>query len=201
MKISCFYNNYRHTASTFPDIKHPLFYMKPDTSLLSNNRPFFIPEFAEEIHAQVELVIRIDKLGKYIDETFAPTYFHEIALGVNIFDKKLQEKCMCQGLPWDVSSVFENSLAISPFYPLDKVENINSLDLKLIKNNTEISYGNTSDMLFSIEELIAYLSKYFTIKTGDLLFTGCPFTSVPLAINDVLEVWMANEKCMKFRIK
>lgn len=201
MKIICFYNNYPHITSTFPTIKHPLFYLKPDTSILTNNRPFFIPEFTEYIHAQAELVIRIDKLGKYIDESFAPTYFHEIAVGVNLFDKKLQETCIHKGLPWDSSTVFENSAALSPFYPLTSFEDITKLEIKLNKNNTEIAYGNTNAMCFSINTLIAYISTYFTLKTGDILFTGCPFPSIPLAIHDVLEVEIANERRMKFRIK
>lgn len=201
MKICCFYNNYSPASAIFSEIKHPLFYLKPDTSILTNNRPFFIPEFSEEIHCQLELVIRIDKLGKYVEEKYAHTYFHEFAIGVNIFDKKNQEHCIKQGLPWDCCTVFENSAVISPFYPVENIDYLTSLHLKLIKNNTEIISGDTSSMIFSIEELISYISKYFTIKTGDLIFTGCPFSSVPIAINDVLEIFIGENRCMKFRIK
>ncbi len=201
MKIICFYNNYPPVSNTFPEIKHPLFYLKPDTSILTNNRPFFIPEFTEEIHCQLELVIRMDKLGKYIDKKFAFSYFHEIALGVNIFDKKTQDTCIQKGVPWECSTVFENSAAISPFYPIETIKDINSLSVKLMKNNTELCNGNTASMIYSIDNLIAHISKYFTIKTGDLIFTGSPFPSIPLAINDVLEVFLENKKCLKLRIK
>lgn len=201
MKIICIYNNYPITNKDFPAVKYPLFYLKPDTSILTNNRPFFIPEFSKDIHCQLEWVVRIGKLGKYVDERFASTYFQEWAVGVNIFDKSMQTKCIQQGLPWEQSAVFENSAAISPFFSLETVTDFRSLELKLIKNNQEVFTANTSAMIYSIEQLISHVSKYFTLKIGDLLFTGSPFPPLPLAINDVLEVYVNDNPCMNFRIK
>ena len=201
MKIICFHNNYPHLNQIFSKEEVPIFYLKPDTSILTNNRPFFIPECTEDIHCQVELVIRINKLGKYIQEKYANTYYHQIALGVNIFDNSIRNQCIQKGFPWESSTIFENSAALSNFFPLDSIDNFKMTDIKLIKNEQEIFTGNISNMIFSVEKLIAYISQYFTLKTGDLLFTGSPIPSVPIHINDVLEVYTSNEKRLRFRIK
>lgn len=201
MKIICFYNTYPHQKQIFPHEEQPLFYLKPDTSILTNNRPFFVPEFTHNLHCQVELVLRIDKLGKYIQENYAHTYCHEIALGVNIFDKSIQAQCMEKGLPWEKSCVFENSTALSPFLPIENINQLKDLQFTLAKNNLEKHMGSTSTMLFSIKKLITYISTYFTLKTGDLIFTGSPIPSVPININDVIDVFMGDEKHMRFRIK
>lgn len=201
MKIICFYNTYPHQKQIFPHEEQPLFYLKPDTSILTNNRPFFVPEFTNNLHCQVELVLRIDKLGKYIQDHFVHTYCHEIALGVNIFDKSLQAQCMERGLPWEKSCVFENSSALSPFLPIENINQLKDLQLSLVKNNLEKYTGSTSTMLFNIKELITYISTYFTLKTGDLIFTGSPIPPFPININDVIEAFIGEEKHMRFRIK
>ncbi len=201
MKIICFYNNYPHIASPFYDVKEPLFYMKPETSVLTNNRPFYIPEFVEQLYCQVELLIRIDKLGKYIQEDFAATYFKKIATGVNFFDKKKLDKAIQKGMPWENSLVFENSAAISSFYDKDKLKSLNNINLKLVKNNTEIFWGNTSAQTYTAEQLISYISQYFTMKIGDMLFLASPISPIPVTINDIVEVYLEGEKTMKFKIK
>ncbi len=201
MKIICFYNNYPQLSTSFSEVDVPLFYMKPDTSILTNNRPFYIPEFVEQLYCQVELVLKINKLGKYIQENFAPTYFQEIATGVNFFDKEKLNKAIEKGLPWESSCVFENSAAISPFYDKENFGPLDTIRLKLVKNNTEIFQGDTSACIYSSEQLISFISQYFTMKTGDILFLGSPIIPISLAINDLIEVYLGEEKTMKFRIK
>ena len=192
MKIICFYNNYPQLSTSFSEVDVPLFYMKPDTSILTNNRPFYIPEFVEQLYCQVELVLKINKLGKYIQENFAPTYFQEIATGVNFFDKKKLNKAIEKGLR-ESSCVFENSAAISPFM-IKKTLVLDTIRLKLVKNNTEIFQGDTSACIYSSEQLISFISQYFTMKTGDILFLGSPIIPISLAINDLIEVYLGEEK-------
>ncbi|MDD2621624.1 MAG: fumarylacetoacetate hydrolase family protein [Bacteroidales bacterium] len=201
MKIICFYNNFPHQKQVFPLENKPLFYLKPDTSILTHNRPFFIPEFTDNLHCQVELVIRIDKLGKYIQTNYVSTYFHEIALGINIFDKSLQTQCIQNGLAWEKSTAFENSAAMSLFFPLDNIHSLEEITLGISKNQQENIHANLQSMVFPLETLISYVSSYFTLKTGDLLFLGSPLPSIPIQINDLIEAYLNHEKRMRFRIK
>ncbi len=187
MKIICIGRNYRdHALELQNDVPtEPVIFLKPDSALLLNNKPFFIPEFSSDVHHEVELVVRINKLGRHIEAKYAHTYYDEIALGIDFTARDLQNNLKKKGLPWELAKAFDQSALLSPFVPLGN-RNIQDLHFTLEKNGQTVQSGHTADMLFSVNDIIAFVSKYFTLKIGDLIYTGTPAGVGPVAIGDRL---------------
>jgi len=180
----------------------PVIFSKPDTAILRNNAPFFYPSFSKDIHHEVELVLRICKDGKNIEEKFATRYFDAIGVGIDFTARDLQQKAKDKGLPWDIAKGFNGSAPISDtFLPLDKFKDLKNITFKLEIDGVQKQLGNTSLMLFSFEYIIAYLSKFFTLKTGDLIFTGTPKGVGPVAVGNKLSAYIENEKLLEFNVK
>ncbi|MFP4025263.1 MAG: fumarylacetoacetate hydrolase family protein [Thiohalospira sp.] len=203
MKIIAIGRNYVDHAKELknPVPKEPIFFMMPETALLRNNQPFFYPDFSSDIHYEVELVVKINRLGKNIAPEFAYRYYNEIGIGIDFTARDLQKKCKEKGLPWEMAKSFDSAAPISNFLPLEKFGDINNINFRLELNGNIVQKGNTKDMIFDVGQLIAYVSKYTTIKIGDLLFTGTPAGVGPVKIGDKLTAFIENEKMLDFIIK
>ena len=203
MKIICIGKNYKSHINEMGSKmqQEPLFFFKPDTAILQRNRPFFIPEFANQFDYEIELVYKISKVGKNINEKFANTYYSEIGLGVDFTARDLQQQCIKNGNPWEICKSFDNSAAISKFIPLENIINKENINFKLYKNNQIVQEGNSKDMVFSIDKIISYISQFITLKLGDIIFTGTPSGIGKISINDRLEGWIEEKKMFEFDIK
>lgn len=203
MKIIAVGRNYaEHAKELNNDIPgSPVIFMKPDTAVLKDNKPFYLPDFSEEIHHEIELVLKISKEGKHISEKFAANYFEEIGLGIDFTARDIQQKHKEKGLPWELAKAFDNSAPISRFINKTTFENLYNLDFHLDINGKTIQSGNTKDLLFSFEKLIVFISRYITLKKGDLIFTGTPAGVGKIAIGDKLTGYLENEKLLDFEIK
>ena len=179
----------------------PVVFMKPDSALLKNNKPFFIPDFTQELHYETELIIKFNRLGKNIDSKFSQRYFAEIGLGVDFTARDLQRKLKAEGKPWEISKAFDNSAVIGDFLPICEINDIQNIQFKLDLNGKTVQQGNSADMIFPINELISYLSRFFTIKIGDILFTGTPAGVGKVSIGDRLEGYIFDKKMFDFYIK
>jgi len=179
----------------------PVVFMKPDTALLKNNKPFYLPDFSEELHYETELIIKINKIGKNIDAKFAHRYFSEIGLGVDFTARDLQRKLKNEGKPWEISKAFDNSAVIGNFLPAEQFSDIQDIHFHLDLNSKRVQTGHSADMIFPVNELIAYVSRYFTLKIGDILFTGTPVGVGKVAIADRLEGYINNIKMFDFKVK
>ena len=175
--------------------------MKPDTALVTGNRPFFYPDFSSMIHHELEVVIRIDRLGRSIEEKYAGRYFSEIALGVDFTARDLQNEMKQKGLPWEISKGFDYSAPVSDFFPVSNYGDIHNLSFRLDLNGETVQHGSTALMIFSFEKIIAYVSRFMTLKTGDLIFTGTPAGVGPVKVKDRLEAFLEGEKLMDFLVK
>jgi 2-keto-4-pentenoate hydratase/2-oxohepta-3-ene-1,7-dioic acid hydratase in catechol pathway len=207
MKIICIGRNYaehiRELNNEIPD--EPVIFIKPDSALLRNNAPFFIPEFSNDVHYEVELVIKINKLGKHIPIQFARDYYSEIALGIDFTARDLQSKLKEKGLPWEKAKGFDHSAVISKFIPVEQFgisqnDSIKSLNFSLQKNNVVVQQGNTDFMINNIEEIISHVSQYFTLKIGDYIFTGTPAGVGPVAPGDHLTGFIESTEMFSFQI-
>ncbi|WP_298517679.1 fumarylacetoacetate hydrolase family protein [uncultured Kordia sp.] len=176
MKIICIGRNYTEHIAELENEKpaDPVIFMKSDTSILLKKQPFFIPDFSKEIHHEVEVLVKINKLGKYIDQKFAHKYYNEISVGIDFTARDLQSQLKAKGLPWEKAKAFDGSAVVGQWISKDQFKDINDLNFKLEKNNEVVQQGNTKQMLWKIDELIAYVSQYFTLKIGDIIFTGTP---------------------------
>jgi 2-keto-4-pentenoate hydratase/2-oxohepta-3-ene-1,7-dioic acid hydratase in catechol pathway len=203
MKIICIGLNYRkHAAemgSAIPD--EPVVFLKPDSSILKNNKPFFLPDFSENIQYEAEVVIKISKLGKGITAKYASRYYDEVTLGIDITARDLQSRLKASGKPWEISKGFDGSAPLGSFIPVSGISDMGNLDFNLAINDKEVQKGNTSDMIFSFSQIIEYVSKFFTLKTGDLIFTGTPSGVGPLKKNDHLVAWLGDKPLLDFMIK
>jgi acylpyruvate hydrolase len=179
----------------------PVFFMKPDTSLVTSNRPFIYPDFSAEIHHEIEVVIRISRSGKSIGEDQASRYFWEVGLGVDFTARDLQAVMKKKGLPWEIAKGFDYSAPVSEFYPCSGFGDIHRISFRLDRNGSTVQEGNTSLMIFSFEKIISYVSRFITLKKGDLIFTGTPAGVGPVARNDRLEAYLEGEKLMDFLVK
>lgn len=179
----------------------PVVFMKPDTAVLRNNKPFFLPDFSSEIHYETELIIKINRIGKNISPKFAHRYYDEIGLGVDFTARDLQRKLKAEGRPWEVSKAFDGSAVVGNFLPKERFEDIQNVDFHLDINGFPVQTGNSKDMIFRIDDLIAYISKFFTLKIGDIIFTGTPVGVGPVKINDQLQGYISNEKMFDFKVK
>jgi 2-keto-4-pentenoate hydratase/2-oxohepta-3-ene-1,7-dioic acid hydratase in catechol pathway len=203
MKIICIGLNYRkHAQEMGWDLpKEPVVFMKPDSALLKNNKPFFLPGFSENIHYEVEVVVRISKLGKSISSKFAHRYFDEVTLGIDITARDLQSRQSAAGYPWEISKCFDGAAPIGNFVPVNTIRDMEDLDFRLEINDKVVQKSNTSDMIFNINEIIEYVSRFFTLKTGDLIFTGTPSGVGQLNKNDNLVAYLGDNPLLDFRIK
>jgi len=203
MKIICIGLNYRKHAFEMgrPLPSEPVVFMKPDSSLLKNNKPFFLPGFSSMIQYETEVVIRICKLGKGISAKYASRYYDELTLGIDITARDIQNRASAAGLPWELSKGFDGAAPLGRFVPVTSVKDVNNLDFRLEINKKVVQEGNTSDMIFNINEIVAYVSQFFTLKTGDLIFTGTPSGVGPLNRNDNLVAYLGNEPLLDFMIK
>lgn len=179
----------------------PVIFMKPDTALLKNGNPFFFPDFSDEIHYETELVVKINRLGKNIAARFAHRYYDEITVGIDFTARDLQRRQKELGLPWEIAKSFDNSAATGDFISKTEVSNVQNLDLRLDINEKTVQEGNTSDMIYPVDEIIEYISRFFTLKIGDLIFTGTPAGVGPITINDHLKGYLNGRKLLDFRIK
>jgi acylpyruvate hydrolase len=203
MKIICIGRNYvahaQELNNEVPD--RPVFFMKPDSALVTGNKPFFYPDFSSDVHHELEVVIKIDRLGRSIDKKFASRYFSEIGLGVDFTARDLQAEQKKEGLPWEIAKGFDYSAPVSRFFPVSKFRDIHDLSFRLDVNGKTVQEGTTSLMIFSFEKIIAYVSRFITLKTGDLIFTGTPAGVGPVTVNDRLEAYLEGEKVMDFPVK
>jgi acylpyruvate hydrolase len=202
MKIICIGRNYANHAkemgSAIPT--EPVFFMKPDTALLKEG-DFYIPDFSNDVHHEIEVVVRINKVGKNIDEKFVHKYYDEISLGIDFTARDIQEKCKEKGLPWEKAKAFDNSAPIANTWLNVNDIKLDTLNFKLLKNGKEVQVGNTKDMIFSIDKLIAYVSKFVTLKVGDLIFTGTPEGVGKVNVGDHLEGFIEAEKILDLKVK
>jgi 2-keto-4-pentenoate hydratase/2-oxohepta-3-ene-1,7-dioic acid hydratase in catechol pathway len=203
MKIICIGLNYRKHAMEMgrPLPQEPVVFLKPDSSILKNNKPFFLPGFSAMIQYEAEIVVRISKLGKGIEAKYAPRYYDELTLGIDITARDIQNRNSAAGLPWELSKCFDGAAPLGRFVPVSSVRDINNLDFRLEINDKIVQQGNTSDMIFSINEIVSYVSQFFTLKTGDLIFTGTPSGVGPLKKNDNLVAYLGDEPLLDFMIK
>ena len=203
MKILCIGRNYEEHAKELknPLPPEPVVFAKPDSALLRNNAPFYLPQFAKEFHHEVELVVKINRLGKDIEEKFAHRYYDEIGLGVDFTARDLQNELRAKGLPWEKCKAFDGSAVISESCSKDKFPDINKLNFSLTVNGELRQSGNSADMIFNIDSIIAHLSQYFTLKIGDLIFTGTPAGVGPVAIGDRLKGYIEKELYFDFAVK
>jgi 2-keto-4-pentenoate hydratase/2-oxohepta-3-ene-1,7-dioic acid hydratase in catechol pathway len=203
MKIICAGLNYKqHTIEmNWPFPAEPVLFLKPDSAIVRNNKPFFLPDFSKDIHYEVEVVIKISKLGKGISAKYASRYFDEVTVGIDITARDIQAKMKKAGLPWELSKGFDGAAPLGKFVPVKSITDVNNLDFRLEINGVTVQKSNTSDMIFSIADLIEYSSRFFTLKTGDLIFTGTPSGVGSLKKNDHLIAFLDNKPLLDFYIK
>ena len=202
MKIICIGRNYAKHIEELANEKptEPVVFLKPDSAILPKKMPFFIPSFSNEIHYEVEVLVKINRVGKHIDTKFSHKYYDEIGLGIDFTDRALQSKLKAKGLPWEKAKGFDGSAVIGAFYPKDEF-NLNNLSFQLLKNGEIVQDGNTNAMLWKIDELIAYVSQFFTLKKGDIIFTGTPEGVGSVEENDVLIGRLEGKEIFQIKIK
>lgn len=203
MKIICIGRNYVEHAKELknPLPEQPVFFLKPDTSLVIRNRPFFYPDFSKDIHYEAELVIKIDKNGKHIQEKFAHTYYSQIGLGIDFTARDIQQKCKEKGLPWEIAKGFDNSAPISKLMGIKELNDQKNIGFRLELNEETVQQGSSLDMIFSFDTIISYLSQFITLKMGDLIYTGTPAGVGPVKIGDHLVGYLEDKKMLDFRVK
>ena len=179
----------------------PVIFMKPDSAILRNNAPFYHPEYSNNIHFEVELLLKINRVGKFVEKRFAHKYFDEVGIGIDFTARDLQQKCKEKGLPWEIAKGFNGSAPISPFVPKSKYKDLGNLNFSLQKNGELQQQGNTSLMLFDFGDIIAYVSQFFTLKKGDIIFTGTPAGVGSIAVGDQLTAYIEEEKMLEVEIK
>ena len=202
MKIICVGKNYLKHIDELNSSKEdePVIFLKPDTSIIQKNQPFFIPEFSNEIHYEVEIILKFNRLGKHIESKFSNKYFNQISLGVDFTARDFQNKFKERGLPWDISKGFDNSALIGDWKSI-KTYDLDNINFRLEKNGKIVQQSNSKNMIWKIDELITYASNYFTIKIGDIMFTGTPEGVGVVSEDDVLEGFLGNEKVFNVKIK
>lgn len=203
MKIICIGRNYaehiKELESEQPE--EPVVFLKPDSAILFSRNPFVIPGFSEDVHYEVEVLVKINKIGKYIDEKFAHKYYDQIGLGIDFTARDLQKKLKEKGLPWEKAKSFDGSAVVGEFFDKGEFQDINSLNFRLEKNEEVVQKGNTSHMIWNIDALIAYVSQYFTLKTGDIIFTGTPAGVGRVRTDDVLKGFLEDKEVFSVTVK
>jgi acylpyruvate hydrolase len=202
MKIFCIGRNYSEHAKELGNAvpENPVVFSKPDTALLKNGEPFYHPDFSNDIHHEIELVIRINKMGKKIQPKFARNYFNEIGLGIDFTARDIQQQLKEKGLPWELAKAFDGSAPLGDFINIESVD-LKSIQFSLSKNGSIVQQGNTAHMIFSFEEIVSFISQYFTLKVGDLIFTGTPAGVSKVSIGDILEGFIEQQKMLVCEVK
>ncbi|GGW71036.1 2-keto-4-pentenoate hydratase/2-oxohepta-3-ene-1,7-dioic acid hydratase in catechol pathway [Winogradskyella epiphytica] len=203
MKLICIGRNYTDHIKELENEKpaEPVVFLKPDTSILLKKQPFFIPDFSDDVHHEVEVLVKINKVGKYIDKKFAHKYYDEIGLGIDFTARDLQSQLKAKGLPWEKAKAFDGAAVVGKWLPKTKFQNINNINFSLKKNDEVVQKGNTELMLWKIDELIEYVSKYFTLKIGDIIFTGTPAGVGKVFVDDQLKGYLEDEEMFSIKIK
>lgn len=203
MKLICIGRNYTDHIKELENEKptDPVIFLKPDTSILLKKQPFFIPDFSDEVHYEVEVLVKINKVGKYIDKKFAHKYYDQIGLGIDFTARDLQAQLKAKGLPWEKAKAFDGAAVIGKWLPKTKFQNINNINFSLKKNDERVQKGNTELMLWKIDEIIEYVSKYFTLKIGDIIFTGTPAGVGKVFAEDQLKGYLEDEEMFSIKIK
>ena len=203
MKIICVGRNYvdhiKELNNEAP--KDPVLFLKPDTSILLKKQPFFIPEFSNEVHHEVEILVKINRIGKHIDRKFAHKYYDEISLGIDFTARDLQSKLKEKGLPWEKAKAFDGAAVVGKFLAKNDFKNVDDINFRLEKNDKVQQKGNTSLMLWKIDTLIEYISKYFTLKIGDIIFTGTPSGVAKVNPNDILKGFIEEKEIFSIKVK
>ncbi len=203
MKIICIGRNYVKHAKELGNAipTEPLFFLKPDTAIQPKGHPFFIPHFSDDIHYEVELVVKINKTGKHIEERFAHKYYSQIGLGIDFTARDVQQECKAKGLPWEKAKGFDGSAQISRTF-IDKVDlELDNINFSLEKNGMQVQIGNSKDMLFNFDAIIAHISKFYTLKIGDLIYTGTPEGVGPVTTSDQLKGFIGNKEMFRVMVK
>ena len=205
MKIICVGMNYashnKEMNHTLIDKEEPVIFMKTDASLLKDGKPFFIPDFSQEVHYEAEVVVKISRLGKNIAPRFAHRYYDEVTIGIDFTARDLQRKLMAAGKPWELSKSFDASAAIGTFIPLADVGSADNIPFSLYINKERMQQGNTGEAIFSIDRIVSYVSRFVTLKIGDLIYTGTPAGVGPVGINDHLEGYIGERKLLDIHVR
>jgi len=204
MKIICIGRNYADHAKELnnPVPEFPVVFLKPETALLPKNNPFYIPEFTNDVHYEVELVVRINRVGKHIGEQHAHKYFDEIGVGIDFTARDVQQRCKQAGLPWEIGKAFDHSAPVSnKFLKISELSDKDNINFHLTRNGQTVQTGYSRDMIFNFSKIIAYVSTYFTLKIGDLIFTGTPAGVVPIAIGDQLDAFVENQRLLRVNVR
>ncbi len=203
MKLICIGRNYTEHIEELKNERptDPVVFLKPDTAILLKKQPFFIPDFSNDVHHEVEILVKIIKVGKHIDKKFAHKYYDEIGLGIDFTARDLQNELKSKGLPWEKAKAFDGAAVIGKWLPKSKFSDLNNLNFSLVKNSATVQQGNTALMLWNIDEIIEYVSKYFTLKIGDIIFTGTPSGVARVEPNDELVGYIENDEVFKLTIK
>lgn len=203
MKIICIGRNYTDHIAELENEKpeNPVVFLKPDTAILLKGQPFFIPDFSQDVHHEVEVLVRINRIGKHIQPKFAHKYYDEIGLGIDFTARDLQAQLKAKGLPWEKAKGFDGAAVVGKWVAKAELPQVDELQFSLRKNGETIQAGNTALMLWKIDELIAYVSQFFTLKIGDIIFTGTPAGVGPVAINDVLVGELEGRELFNIKVK
>ncbi|MDR7210658.1 fumarylacetoacetate hydrolase family protein [Flavobacterium piscis] len=203
MKIICIGRNYTNHIEELKNERptEPVVFMKPDSAVLLKQHPFVIPEFSEDIHHELEIIIKINKVGKYIEPKFAHKYYDEVSVGIDFTARDLQTKLKEKGLPWEKAKAFDGSAVIGDFVQKTLFSSMENLNFEMTSNGQTVQKGNTSLMLWKIDELVSFVSQYFTLKIGDIIFTGTPAGVAAVKPNDVLEGFLENKKLFRIQVK
>ena len=203
MKLICIGRNYTEHIEELQNERptDPVLFLKPDTAILLKKMPFFIPDFSDNVHYEVEVLIKINRVGKHIDKKFAHKYYDEISLGIDFTARDVQNELKEKGLPWEKAKAFDGSAVIGQWMPKDNFKNVDDMNFELTKNGTPVQQGNTSRMLWKIDEIIEYVSKYFTLKIGDVIFTGTPAGVGKVVANDKLKGYIEDKELFSITVK
>jgi 2-keto-4-pentenoate hydratase/2-oxohepta-3-ene-1,7-dioic acid hydratase in catechol pathway len=203
MKIICIGRNYTNHIAELQNERptEPVVFMKPDSAVLLKQHPFVLPEFSNEVHHEIELVVKINKVGKYIEPKFAHKYYDEISVGIDFTARDLQDQLKSKGLPWEKAKAFDGSAVIGEFVSKEQFTSLDDVNFELLKNGQVAQKGNSSLMLWKIDELIAYVSQFFTLKIGDIIFTGTPEGVAAVQPNDVLEGFLEGQQLFRIQVK
>lgn len=203
MKIICVGRNYAKHIEELQNERpsEPVIFLKPDTAILPKNFPFFLPEFSNDIHHEVEILVKINRVGKHIEPKFAHKYYEEIGLGIDFTARDVQADLKEKGLPWEKAKAFDGSAVIGEFLPKSEFNSMENLTFELTNNGKSVQIGNTSQMLWKIDELISYVSQYFTLKIGDIIFTGTPEGVAKVNPDDILEGYLDGHKLFRIQVK
>tara|TARA_R110000850_G_scaffold241496_1_gene366099 strand:+ start:21346 stop:21957 length:612 start_codon:yes stop_codon:yes gene_type:complete len=203
MKLICIGRNYTEHIKELANERpvDPVIFMKPDTAILLKKQPFFIPDFSDDVHHEVEILVKINKVGKHIEAKFAHKYYDEIGLGIDFTARDLQSKLKQKGLPWEKAKAFDGAAVVGNFLPKANFEDINNINFHLESNGNIVQKGNTSHMLWKIDALIEYISKYFTLKIGDIIFTGTPAGVAKVNTNDELKGFIEDKQLFSIKVK